>query len=363
MPIKNNHIDIKNIIKRKKRSLLSKENVIGAGQSIKRGEDAIAVFVQKKVPLHDLKLEDVIPSEIEKCKTDVIEIGDVYAQDELIVSPEERKGEWRPCPPGVSIGHYRGVTGTFGCVVFDKEKQKFILSNAHILADDNAASIGDDILQPGLYDQVSINLTPIAKLSKYVPLVFEGEYIAPPSPPPIEKECPFAVFTKKIVKFILKPINFFAKLLSSSYRIEIGLSRTVEDNSFDHDFDINLVDCAIGKPLDDNMIIDKIVDGPIITGIIENPNIGLYVAKSGRTTGLTYGEVVATNVTMKIYYGNNKTCIFENQIMTTYMSEPGDSGSLVWSGNKAVGLLFAGSSQITLLNPIKIVLDKLKVSF
>jgi hypothetical protein len=46
------------------------------------------------------------------------------------------------------------------------------------------------------------------------------------------------------------------------------------------------------------------------------------------------------------------------------MSQPGDSGSLLVAGEslQAVGLLFAGSDQVTLYNPIQSVLDCLDVT-
>jgi hypothetical protein len=45
------------------------------------------------------------------------------------------------------------------------------------------------------------------------------------------------------------------------------------------------------------------------------------------------------------------------------MSSPGDSGSLLVAGDsmKAVGLLFAGSDQATIFNPIEDVLSALEV--
>jgi hypothetical protein len=45
------------------------------------------------------------------------------------------------------------------------------------------------------------------------------------------------------------------------------------------------------------------------------------------------------------------------------MSKPGDSGSLLVAGDSlfAIGLLFAGSEQATVHNPIQDVLDSLEV--
>jgi hypothetical protein len=46
------------------------------------------------------------------------------------------------------------------------------------------------------------------------------------------------------------------------------------------------------------------------------------------------------------------------------MSQPGDSGSLLVAANslQAVGLLFAGSDQTTIYNPIQAVLESLEVT-
>jgi len=54
---------------------------------------------------------------------------------------------------------------------------------------------------------------------------------------------------------------------------------------------------------------------------------------------------------------------FEDQLVTTPISEPGDSGSVVVDRDSllAVGLLFAGSNQATILNPMQAVLDALQV--
>ena len=54
--------------------------------------------------------------------------------------------------------------------------------------------------------------------------------------------------------------------------------------------------------------------------------------------------------------------LFRNQILTTNISQGGDSGSLVLDMKKrAVGLLFAGSEAVTVLNPISEVLKLLDV--
>jgi len=68
---------------------------------------------------------------------------------------------------------------------------------------------------------------------------------------------------------------------------------------------------------------------------------------------------------VQVGYGGGRTALFTNQILTTNMSKGGDSGSLLvdGEGNKAVGLLFAGSDEVTIHNPIGFVKDALRFRF
>ena len=56
---------------------------------------------------------------------------------------------------------------------------------------------------------------------------------------------------------------------------------------------------------------------------------------------------------------------FDRQLVFSHMSEPGDSGSLILekATNKAVGLLFAGSNQVTIANRIQDVMELLDIEF
>ncbi len=55
-----------------------------------------------------------------------------------------------------------------------------ILSNNHVLANSNAARLGDAILQPGVYDGGKFPQDHIADLLEFVTLNFEGGGSAPP---------------------------------------------------------------------------------------------------------------------------------------------------------------------------------------
>lgn len=99
--------------------------------------------------------------------------------------------------------------------------------------------------------------------------------------------------------------------------------------------------------------------------------VGQDVKKSGRTTGLSRASVDALNATVSVAYenecagGSAFTKTFTGQIITTNRGSKflsgGDSGSLmvedVTTNPRAVGLLFAGSSQLAVANPIDEVLS------
>jgi hypothetical protein len=71
------------------------------------------------------------------------------------------------------------------------------------------------------------------------------------------------------------------------------------------------------------------------------------------------------NVKIQIGFGGGTTAIFKNQIVTSNMSQPGDSACLLVesSVNKAMGLLLAGSDTVTIFSPIKRILELLNINF
>ncbi|MCZ6847216.1 MAG: Ig-like domain-containing protein [Alphaproteobacteria bacterium] len=139
----------------------------------------------------------------------------------------------------------------------------------------------------------------------------------------------------------------------------------------------NLVDAAIAITNDANSGTENMVrsDGSIrdvgvLTGDPVAAVVGGKVQKSGRTTGHTFGEIVATGVKIKVKYDNG-TALFVDQIEVvglcdTDFSAGGDSGSLIATldtgPRAAVGLLFAGGGASTFANPIQTVLSNLGVT-
>jgi hypothetical protein len=113
-----------------------------------------------------------------------------------------------------------------------------------------------------------------------------------------------------------------------------------------------------------------IEDVGVPSSTIQNPSVGLAVAKSGRTTGFTTGTVSSVNTSVNVQYqkgcnaGKKFTVSYTNQVVinSSTFSAGGDSGSLIVTNNAShnpVALLYAGSSTSTIGNPIAEVLTKL----
>ncbi len=318
--------------------IMAKENVVGLGagyketKGVKTDRMALVVMVRKKVSIEELKKRDVVPAVIEGVITDVIEVGEIIAL-------QARTDRWRPAPGGVSIGHFKITAGTLGALVKDVETDEvLILSNNHVMANSNDATPGDSILQPGPHDGGTVAKDTIANLERFVPIQFESE------PPPIP--CP-------VSKMVAGIANFLAWLVGSKHRL---LSVVIQQ--------ANQVDGAVAKPTGPEVVNNEILEIGTVTGDTE-PELGMEVRKSGRTTGLTTGTIQLLDASVNVGYGGGKTALFTNQILTSNMSKGGDSGSLLVKreGNRAIGLLFAGSDQVTIHNPIGYVKDALKFHF
>jgi len=128
-------------------------------------------------------------------------------------------------------------------------------------------------------------------------------------------------------------------------------------------FTANVVDCALAAPDRPEYLKNDILRiGPPTTQI-RTATPGLKVQKFGRTTGYTEGEVIAIDTTARVNYGKG-IAVFEHQIVAGPISTGGDSGSLVLDmDNRPVGLLFAGSDKVTIMNEIRRVMDALEIEF
>ena len=329
--------EIRKVKETNKETLLAKPNVIGVGTGYKTrtghdtSEVCVIALVSRKMPKSALIETAMVPVELDGAPTDVIEIG--FPRIQLT-----RLNKWRPAPGGVSIGHYKITAGTLGCVVRDQATgQRLILSNNHVLANVNIGVLGDAIVQPGPMDNNQVESEKIAELERYAPIDFGT---AP-------AQC-------NIAKGVAGVLNGIASVIGSSHRLEAV--RQDEKAA-------NWVDAAAARPVDDSLVLDEIYEIGTVHGV-KPVEFGMSVRKSGRTTGLTTGTISVLNVTINVDYYDGRTGRFEDQIISTPMSQGGDSGSLLVDGTslQAVGLLFAGSDQSTIFNPIQKVLDTLKVT-
>lgn len=319
--------DVIDVVRRMKRehetALIRKANAVAVGVGFKiagaaqTNEPAVIVSVRQKLPLAQLSEADLVPKTVGGVKTDVIETGEIVA----FQNPRQRM---RPARPGVSIGHFQITAGTLGCLV-RKNGQVYILSNNHVLANSNQAQIGDAIWQPGAADGGS-SADQIGTLAEFVPIAFDG------SPPP--------------------PVGCLGQLLAL-----LGIKRT---SGVQNEPGNNRVDCALALPTTPDLVNPDILNigVPIGSG---TATLGTALQKSGRTTGHTTGSVIQIDVTVSVNYGG-PIATYTGQLMAGAMSQGGDSGSAVLDMQKrAVGLLFAGSTSTTIINPMSEVLSALGV--
>jgi hypothetical protein len=303
-------------------------NLIGLGVGVKwtggqpTGEPALLALVTEKIPEDELASVDKVPKKVADMQTDVLAVGFPFAGEDIQDQPgaQTLARRARPARGGYSVGHVKITAGTIATCVYDVlprtphswsgigiPPRYYILSNNHVLAASNAASLGDPIVQPGSYDGGSDPADRIATLSRFVPITFD---------PPV-------------------PRMFHANTVDAA----------IAEGDF-HDLDRGIY--WIGH-----------VRGWRPKSKV---TVGTLVQKTGRTTNYTIGRITAVNATVDVNYGGGRVARFRDQIVTTNMSAGGDSGSLVTTlDNVAVGLLFAGSSVATIVNQIANVRSKLRV--
>ncbi len=225
----------------------------------------------------------------------------------------------RPLRIGSSIGDISSTfqsAGTLGCFVTRRHAPHYLslLTNNHVIANENQNAIRSAIVQPGTLDNGTTNQDTIGELGRFTRL------------------------------------------------------RTRVTNLFD----VALGDLYDDVPIDPRRIgtfarlqaVRDVFDLP--------PRATVY--KVGRTTGQTRGRITAMELDNVVVEYDMGTLRFDNQIEmegigTSAFSDSGDSGSLIVdSQGHAIGLLFAGSDEggsngqgLTFAHPLQPVLDHLEV--
>jgi hypothetical protein len=203
-------------------------------------------------------------------------------------------------------------SGTLGALVQDASGRQYLLSNNHVLARSDQATVGDTIVQPGLIDN---NCTPNGDGAGTVPVA---------------------------------ALTTWLPLRSPQTNVDAAIAQVAS-----HTVDAagNILELGLRQP---DGSLGAAPPGISSTGGKgENATLQLRVAKSGRTTGLTCGRVSALDLDVAVDYYRDCaetkpyfTKTFTNQIAVSgdRFGDAGDSGSLIVNTADAepIGLFFAG---------------------
>lgn len=230
----------------------------------------------------------------------------------------KRQSPWtqqiqRPLLIGCSVGHVDITAGTLGAFATRRSNGTLVmLSNNHVLANEDNASIGDDIIQPGDFDGGSAPADVVATLLDFVRFRTTGNLV-----------------------------------------------------------DAAVAELAAGIESD----IGTMTGLGSLRGVRSTPiEADDLVAKVGRTTVVTHGKVTATELDNVVVEYDRGLLSFDNQIEIegagdSAFSAGGDSGSvIVDEAGWACALLFAGGDVggsngkgLTYANEIEAVLDALEI--
>jgi hypothetical protein len=287
-------------LKRQRDALLGRTNVVATGIGYK-----VVFGVRTTTPAIICSVAKKVPlAKLRVADRVPAEFGDVptdVIQTGPIRALARRTEAHCGAPGGVSIAHTGVTAGTLGCLVL-RSGVPFILSNNHVLANSNRAQRGDDILQPGPADGGNAYHL-LARLEAFVRIYF----------------------------------------------------RTRQQTR------LNRVDAALARPLAPRLVSPEILEIGPVAGVAAG-GLDMRIQKSGRTTGLTSGLITQFDVTADVEYGGGQVARFTDQLLSDIPSAGGDSGSAVLDEQRRlVGLLFAGSDTVTVINRIGHVLAALRL--
>ena len=168
-------------------STAPRDNVqgVGIGEKIVGGRHtgvrAIKLLVRKKLPASEIAPRHLLPATYRGLPVDVEEVGLLRPFTVMappVAAPPNPRTRLRPARPGSSIGFADPnnafvMAGTFGALVSDNAGV-YVLSNNHVLADENKLPPGSPIYQPGLLDGGKPATDEIAKLTRFITLTSPG---------------------------------------------------------------------------------------------------------------------------------------------------------------------------------------------
>lgn len=274
----------------------SRPNVVGVAAGCAHrggratGQLALLVLVTRKVAAATLPPAGRVPGRICGYRTDVVEVGSAGPPAAAVLGQR-----WPRAYGGCAVGHGGGTVGTMAAVVHRHGEPGWFLSTNHVLADLNRGGAGDPVLQPSRFDGGRLPSDEIGRLDTFVPIELD---------PPVARR--------------------------------------------HHE---NVVDAALAR-VTSPRVVPGVRGFTRLASAVDQPLVGTEVRKTGRATGTTTGRIIAVAATVDIRYGR-ASARFHDQIVTTAMMAPGDSGALLVTDHGApVGLLFAGSAAVSFANPI-----------
>lgn len=286
---------------------------IALGIAPYRDEFRLAVRVQRPALLNGALVKHIIKEA--KGEVDIRVIGRVDKRT-IRSLPPWHQANTRPLLIGSSVGHINITAGTLGAFV-SRAGRPYILSNNHVLADEDRCNEGDPILQRGRFDGGMHPQDQVATLRYWVSLNRKGA----------------------------NRVDAALAEIDDGVGWEPTLLRSVAGNTNSHL-------AGIGPDFLDE---------------------GVTVYKIGRTTGPTEGRVVAFDFDELVVNFDTGNLRFDGQIEIQGVgdhpfSDGGDSGSLIVDSDmQAIALLFAGSDTggangqgLTYATPIRSVLEELQ---
>ena len=231
------------------------------------------------------------------------QVAESIAPSQVAQVSFDRKGIVRPLMGGTSASAYVANefwAGTLGMVTYDNK----ILSNAHVIAMDgsNFLPVGTPIIQPGMCDGGTL-LDRVGKLEQYIPIEFWG------------------------------PKNYADAAIAS---IDAG------------------IEASPGEQFDEA--------GNYWIAEWTEVSVGDIVRKSGRTTGITTGEVANTNYAGWVLHGDRLAYFADQIVVDGPFSAMGDSGSAVDKNGEFVGLVHAGNDDYSIVCKASYIIEGLGIA-
>lgn len=320
--------------------LFSKKHVVGVAIGCKRtadrdtGELAIIIMVDRKVPRDLLGGENIIPEKLDEFATDVMEVGKIVANR-------------------ISAHSY-----------IDREKKQPVQNKNNYFqffedADRSALEMDEHFFKPRKY-----NSTPTGEAASFQ-LLYQQVKLTLNKYPTINFDC---------TDGNMSGISDHPSFILDNYHVIQDLTHSIseKDNSYSRNPGLvqNFVPIRFKTPgyTPINYVDAAIADFSNFNALFSQKNNDTLTSNSAMSDHYLknrpkyLGHITALNATVDVTYDKGKTARFSRQIITTKMGEIAHHGALLTDQNqKIIGLPFAHSSTVTVINDLQFIEALLKV--